>query len=219
MLQVQFNTPLELIKAFRDGEMIVLVDSEDRENEGDLMMAAAHVTPAHINFMTQYGRGLICVTITQDRCATLKLPMMVTNNNSRFGTNFTVSVEAASGVTTGISAADRATTIRAIVNSQARPEDLVYPGHMFPVVAQPGGVLTRAGHTEAGCDLAQLAGLEPASVLVEILNADGTMARRPALEIFAKQHGLKMGSIADLIQYRLLKENNEHRNEFICTPA
>jgi len=196
------STPQEIIEDIRLGKMVVLMDDEDRENEGDLIMAAEHVTPEAINFMAMYGRGLICLTMTKARCESLGLPPMVQDNNAQYTTNFTVSIEAAEGVTTGISAADRAVTVQAAVAKDAKAVDLVQPGHIFPLAAQEGGVLTRAGHTEAGCDLARLAGLEPASVIVEILNEDGTMARRPDLEVFAEKHGIKLGTIADLIEYR-----------------
>ena len=201
----------ESIEDIQQGKMVVLVDDEDRENEGDLIMAAQWVRPEDINFMAAYGRGLICLTLTRERCQQLQLPLMVSNTNDAHGTNFTVSIEAAEGVTTGISAADRAVTIRKAVAKDARPEDLVQPGHVFPLMAQAGGVLSRAGHTEAGCDLARLAGLEPAAVIVEILNADGSMARRPDLEIFAREHNLKMGTIADLIEYRIRHEKTVER--------
>ncbi|HEX5420222.1 MAG TPA: bifunctional 3,4-dihydroxy-2-butanone-4-phosphate synthase/GTP cyclohydrolase II [Gammaproteobacteria bacterium] len=197
-----------IIDAVRNGEMVVILDDEDRENEGDLLMAAVKVRPEHINFMAKYGRGLICLTLTRERCEQLRLPLMVNGTNQRQSTNFTVSIEAAEGVTTGISAHDRARTVRAAVAPHARPEDLSQPGHIFPLMAQPGGVLTRAGHTEAGCDLTRLAGLEPAAVIVEVLNDDGTMARRDALVEFARRHGLKIGTIADLIEYRLAKEES-----------
>src|SRR5687767_4218236 len=180
------NTIDELLEDVRRGRMVIVMDDEDRENEGDLVMAAELVRPEDVNFMARYGRGLICLTLTRDRCRQLRLPLMVSDTNQNYTTNFTVSIEAAEGVTTGISAHDRAQTIKAAVKRDARPEDLRQPGHIFPLMAQPGGVLTRAGHTEAGCDLARLAGLEPASVIVEILNEDGTMARRPDLETFAK---------------------------------
>lgn len=196
------STPQEIIEDIRLGKMVILMDDEDRENEGDLIMAAEHVTPEAINFMAKFGRGLICLTMTKARCQCLGLAPMVQDNNAQYTTNFTVSIEAAEGVTTGISAADRAVTVQAAVAKEAKASDLVQPGHIFPLAAQEGGVLTRAGHTEAGCDLARLAGLEPASVIVEILNDDGTMARRPDLEVFAEQHGLKLGTIADLIEYR-----------------
>jgi 3,4-dihydroxy 2-butanone 4-phosphate synthase/GTP cyclohydrolase II len=186
--------------------MVVMLDDEDRENEGDLIMAANKVRSDDINFMARYGRGLICLTLTRARCEQLRLPLMVGDTDRRKTTNFTVSIEAAEGVTTGISAHDRARTIRAAVAPDARPEDLRQPGHIFPLMAQPGGVLTRAGHTEAGCDLARLAGLEPAAVIVEVLNEDGTMARRDDLAQFAKHHNLKIGTIAELIQYRLANE-------------
>jgi len=192
----------ELISEIRAGRMVVMVDDEDRENEGDLIMAAECVRPQDINFMVIQARGLICLALTPERCAQLDLAPMVQNNDSRHGTNFTVSIEAASGVTTGISAHDRAHTIRTAVRADAKPGDLVRPGHMFPLSAHPGGVLNRAGHTEAATDLAGLAGFEPAGVLVEILAADGSMARRPQLEHFASEHGLKIGSIADLIRHR-----------------
>ena len=207
------NSTQELIEDIRLGRMVVLLDDEDRENEGDLVMAAAHTRPEDINFMARYGRGLICLTLTRERCQQLRLPLMVNENRTPHSTNFTVSIEAATGVTTGISAADRARTIQCAVAADARPDDLVQPGHVFPLMAQPGGVLNRAGHTEAGCDLARLAGLEPAAVIVEILNEDGTMARRADLEAFAAEHGLKIGTITDLIQYRI---QNEKTVERIC---
>ncbi|MCB1575504.1 MAG: 3,4-dihydroxy-2-butanone-4-phosphate synthase [Xanthomonadales bacterium] len=201
----------ELLDDIRAGKMVVIVDDEDRENEGDLIMAAGKVRPEDINFMARYGRGLICLAMTRERCAQLRLPPMVADNTATFRTNFTVSIEAAEGVTTGISAYDRAHTIRTAVAPDAHAEHLHQPGHIFPLAAQPGGVLTRAGHTEAASDLALLAGLEPAGVLVEILNEDGTMARRPQLETFAAEHGLKMGSIADLIRHRLSTEATVER--------
>ena len=203
-----FDDVEDIIAALRNGEMVVILDDEDRENEGDLVMAATKVRPEDINFMARYGRGLICLTLTRARCEQLRLPLMVTGTNERRSTNFTVSIEAAEGVTTGISAHDRARTIRAAVAPNARPEDLSQPGHIFPLMAQPGGVLTRAGHTEAGCDLARLAGVEPAAAIVEILNDDGTMARRDELVAFARRHGLRIGTIADLIKYRLEKEES-----------
>ncbi|MGL4446867.1 bifunctional 3,4-dihydroxy-2-butanone-4-phosphate synthase/GTP cyclohydrolase II [Shewanella sp.] len=196
----------EIIEDIRQGKMVILMDDEDRENEGDLIMAAEMVTPEAINFMAKYGRGLICQTMTKARCQQLNLPLMVTNNNAQFSTNFTVSIEAAEGVTTGISAHDRAVTIKTAVAKDAKAADLVQPGHIFPLMAQDGGVLIRAGHTEAGCDLARLAGFEPSGVIVEILNEDGTMARRPDLEIFSQLHGIKMGTIAALIEYRNTQE-------------
>ena len=186
--------------------MVILMDDEGRENEGDLIMAASLTRAEDINFMASYGRGLICLTLTRDRCQQLRLPLMVNQNQAAHGTNFTLSIEAAAGVTTGISAADRAHTIQAAVNKDACPEDLVQPGHIFPLMADAGGVLNRAGHTEAGCDLARLAGLEPAATIVEILNPDGTMARRPDLEKFAAEHQLKIGTIEDLIRYRIQNE-------------
>ena len=192
----------EIIEEIRHGRMVVLVDEEDRENEGDLVLAAQYVTPEAINFMARHGRGLICLTLTEPRCRQLNLPLMVRENGARMGTNFTVSIEAAEGVTTGISAADRARTVQAAVARDARPSDIVSPGHIFPLMAQNGGVLVRAGHTEAGCDLAQLAGLEPAGVICEILKEDGSMARLPDLMEFAAEHKLKIGTIADLIAYR-----------------
>jgi len=195
-----------IIDELRAGRMVILVDEEDRENEGDLVMAAEHVTPEAINFMAKFGRGLICLTLTEARCRHLNLPLMVRDNKAQHGTAFTVSIEAAEGVTTGISAADRARTVQAAVAKQARPEDIVQPGHIFPLMAQNGGVLVRAGHTEAGCDLAALAGLEPAGVICEIMNDDGTMARLPQLIEFAKTHGLKIGTISDLIHYRAASE-------------
>jgi len=203
-----FDSVEDIIDAVRRGEMVVILDDEDRENEGDLVMAATKVRPEDINFMARYARGLICLTLTRQRCEQLRLPLMVNSTDERRTTNFTVSIEAAEGVTTGISAHDRARTIRAAVAPNARPEDLVQPGHIFPLMAQPGGVLTRAGHTEAGCDLARLAGLEPAAVIVEILNEDGTMARRDQLLEFARRHNLRIGTIADLIKYRLEKEES-----------
>jgi 3,4-dihydroxy 2-butanone 4-phosphate synthase / GTP cyclohydrolase II len=204
------NTIEELIEDFRQGKMVILMDDEDRENEGDLVMAASHVTADDINFMAKYGRGLICLTLTKQRCQQLRLPLMV-SGNSLEATNFTLSIEASEGVTTGISAADRAVTVLAAVADDAHPGDLIQPGHIFPLMSQPGGVLTRAGHTEAGCDLARLAGLPAASVIVEILNDDGTMARLPDLEKFAPEHHLKMGTIADLIRYRIENEKTVER--------
>ena len=197
----------EIIAELRAGRMVILVDEEDRENEGDLVLAADFVTPEAINFMARHGRGLICLTLTEQRCRQLNLPLMVPVNGSSHGTNFTVSIEAAEGVTTGISAADRARTVQAAVAPDARPDELVQPGHVFPLMAQPGGVLMRAGHTEAGCDLAQLAGLTPAAVICEILKDDGTMARLPDLIAFGREHGLKIGTIADLIQHRSATES------------
>ena len=192
----------EIVAEFRAGRMVILVDEEDRENEGDLVIAAEHCTPEAVNFMAKFGRGLICLTLTEARCRQLNLQQMVRDNRTPHGTAFTVSIEAAQGVTTGISAHDRSATVLAAVARHAKPSDLVQPGHIFPLAAQPGGVLVRAGHTEAGCDLAQMAGLEPASVICEIMNDDGSMARLPELIAFAQQHGLKIGTIADLIHYR-----------------
>lgn len=208
---MNLNTTEEIIADLRQGQMVIIMDDEDRENEGDLLLAADRVTPEAINFMAKYGRGLICLTLTKERCQRLRLPLMVMENQAPHSTAFTLSIEAATGVTTGISAADRATTIRAAVAADAQPRDLVHPGHIFPLMAEPGGVLVRAGHTEAGCDLARLAGLEPAAVIVEILNEDGTMARRPDLEAFAQTHGLKIGTIADLIHYRVSHEKTVRR--------
>ena len=197
----------EIVAELRAGKMVILVDEEDRENEGDLVLAADHVTPEAVNFMAKYGRGLICLTLTEARCRQLNLTKMVQKNGARMGTNFTVSIEAASGVTTGISAADRAHTIKTAVAPNAKPNDLVQPGHIFPLMAQPGGVLIRSGHTEAGCDLAAMAGCSPTSVICEIMKDDGSMARLPDLLEFAKEHHLKIGSIADLIQYRSQHES------------
>lgn len=196
----------DIIADIRDGKMVILMDDEDRENEGDIIVAAEKVTPEIINFMASKARGLICLTLTPERCDFLGLPSMVAGNGSKFSTPFTVSIEAAEGVTTGISAADRAKTVQAAVNPMGKPDDIVQPGHIFPLRAKEAGVLIRAGHTEAGCDLARLAGLQPAGCIVEIMNEDGTMARRPELEEFAKEHGLKIGTIADLIQYRMANE-------------
>ena len=223
---MQLNTVEELIEDIRQGKMVILMDDEDRENEGDLVMAATMVRPEDINFMATYARGLICLPLSEERCEQLNLGLMVASdsNSSSHATPFTLSIEAAKGVTTGISAADRARTVQAAVASNARPEDIVQPGHIFPLKAQPGGVLSRAGHTEAGCDLARLAGFESAAVIVEIMNEDGTMARRDDLEHFAKKHNLKIGTIADLIHYRLVTEKttqcvserqvNTHYGEF-----
>lgn len=210
----------EIVAELRAGRMVILVDEEDRENEGDLVMAAEFVTPDAINFMVTHGRGLVCLTLTEERCQQLDLPLMAVRNGTRFGTNFTVSIEAAEGVETGISAADRARTVRAAVARDARPTDLVQPGHIFPLKAANGGVLIRAGHTEAGCDLTRMAGLTPAAVICEILNADGSMARLPQLIEFAKQHNLKIGTIADLIQYRSAHESMVERlfDQSMTTP-
>ena len=205
------NSVEELLADLRAGRMIILMDDEGRENEGDLVMAAPLVRPEDINFMARYGRGLICLTLTRERCAQLRLPLMVSETDREHRTNFTLSIEAVEGVTTGISAFDRAHTVRTAVRPDARPEDLRQPGHVFPLMAQPGGVLARAGHTEAGCDLVRLAGLEPTAVIVEIMSEDGSMARRPELEEFARRHGLKIGTIADLIRYRLRTERSVER--------
>ncbi|WP_409524673.1 bifunctional 3,4-dihydroxy-2-butanone-4-phosphate synthase/GTP cyclohydrolase II [Nitrincola sp. MINF-07-Sa-05] len=208
---MELNSPEELIEDIRQGKMVILMDDEDRENEGDLVIAAEKVRPEDINFMATHARGLICLTLTRERCEQLKLPLMVQSNGAQFSTNFTLSIEAASGVTTGISAADRAHTVQVAVKADAKPEDIVQPGHIFPLMAQPGGVLSRAGHTEAGCDLAHLAGLTPAAAIVEVMNDDGSMARRPDLEKFAAKHGLKIGTIADLIHYRTTNEHTIER--------
>ena len=201
----------EIIADIKAGKMVIMVDDENRENEGDLIMAAEKVRPEDVNYMATHGRGLICLTLSRDRCKQLRLPLMVSDTDQHHATNFTISIEAAEGITTGISAHDRARTIQAAVAREAKPEHLSQPGHIFPVMAQPGGVLTRAGHTEAGCDLARLAGLEPAAAIVEILKEDGSMARRPDLEKFAEQHDIKIGTIADLIRYRLDTERNVER--------
>ena len=201
----------EIVQELRDGRMVIVMDDEDRENEGDLVIAAEHVRPEHINFMARYGRGLICLALTSKRCEQLQLPLMVNSNQSRNKTRFTLSIEAAEGVTTGISASDRTTTIHAAIRKNAKPSDIVTPGHIFPVMAQRGGVLARAGHTEAGVDLALLAGLESASVICEIMNEDGSMARLPELEKFAAEHNLKMSTIADLIGYRMENESTIQR--------
>lgn len=197
----------EIVAEMRAGRIVILVDEEDRENEGDLVLAADHVTPETINFMAKYGRGLICLTLTRERCERLNLPPMVPRNGTKMGTAFTASIEAAEGVTTGISAADRARTVQAAVAPHAKASDLVQPGHIFPLQAVDGGVLMRAGHTEAGCDLAAMAGCSPAAVICEVMKDDGTMARLPDLQIFAAEHGIKIGTIADLIQYRSRHES------------
>ncbi|MEX2328066.1 MAG: 3,4-dihydroxy-2-butanone-4-phosphate synthase, partial [Pseudomonadales bacterium] len=194
----------DILDDFRQGKMVLIMDDEDRENEGDLIIAADVITPQHVTFFARHACGLICLTLTEERARQLNLPLMVENNSSLHETNFTVSIEAAEGITTGISAADRAKTVRVAVARNARPDDLVMPGHIFPLIAKRGGVLTRAGHTEAGCDLARMAGYEPAAVIVEVMNEDGTMAKRPELEAFAQAHNIKLGTIADLIQYRTL---------------
>ncbi|WP_024658564.1 bifunctional 3,4-dihydroxy-2-butanone-4-phosphate synthase/GTP cyclohydrolase II [Pseudomonas syringae USA007] len=202
-----FDRIEDIIEDYRQGKMVLLVDDEDRENEGDLLLAANCCTAQAISFMAREARGLICLTLTDEHCKRLGLEQMVPSNGSVFATAFTVSIEATTGVTTGISAADRARTVQAAVNPGAVPEDLVQPGHIFPLRARDGGVLTRAGHTEAGCDLARMAGFTPASVIVEVMNDDGTMARRPDLELFAEKHGIRIGTIADLIHYRLSTEH------------
>lgn len=204
---MKLNSIEEIIDDIRQGKMVILMDDEDRENEGDLIIAAERVRTEDINFMATNARGLICLTLTHERCKHLKLPLMVDENNTPYNTNFTVSIEAATGVTTGISAADRARTIQAAVARDSSAEDIVQPGHIFPIMAQPGGVLRRAGHTEAGCDLARLAGYSPAAAIVEIMNEDGSMARRPDLEQFAEKHNIKIGTIVDLIHYRIANEH------------
>ncbi|MDN3558237.1 bifunctional 3,4-dihydroxy-2-butanone-4-phosphate synthase/GTP cyclohydrolase II [Halomonas maura] len=203
----------ELIEDIRQGRMVILMDDEDRENEGDIIMAAEKVEAEHINFMARHARGLICLPMTRERCERLQLPLMVRDNGSGFGTKFTLSIEAAEGVTTGISAADRARTVQAAVARDAQAGDIVQPGHIFPLMAEPGGVLRRAGHTEAACDLAALAGLDPSGVICEVMSDDGSMARRPELERFAREHGLKMGTIADLIHYRIHNEQTVEPQE------
>lgn len=208
---MQFNTVEEIIDDIRLGKMVILLDDEDRENEGDLIIAAERVRTEDINFMATNARGLICLTLTQERCEHLKLPLMVNKNDTPFNTNFTASIEAATGVTTGISAADRARTVQVAVAKESGADDIVQPGHIFPIMAQPGGVLRRAGHTEAGCDLARLAGYAPAAAIVEIMNEDGTMARREDLERFAQKHDLKIGTIVDLIHYRIANEHTVTR--------
>lgn len=205
-MKLSLNTTEELIAAIREGKMVILMDDEDRENEGDLVMAASKVTAEDINFMVSHARGLVCLPITQKRAEKIGVELMSKQNGSQFSTNFTTSIEAAKGVTTGISAADRATTIQAAIAPNATAADIVQPGHIFPIIAQPGGVLSRAGHTEAGCDLARLAGFEPAAAIAEIMNQDGSMARRDDLLKFAEKHQLKIGTIANLIEYRMLTE-------------
>jgi len=201
----------EIVADMKAGRIVILVDEEDRENEGDLVLASDHVTPEAINFMARFGRGLICLTLTRERCEFLKLPPMAARNGTVYSTAFTVSIEAAEGVTTGISAADRSRTIEVAVAQTTQPTDLVQPGHVFPLQAVDGGVLMRAGHTEAGCDLAAMAGCSPSSVICEIMKDDGTMARLPDLQIFAAEHGLKIGTIADLIAYRSRTESLVHK--------
>ncbi|MES2817937.1 MAG: bifunctional 3,4-dihydroxy-2-butanone-4-phosphate synthase/GTP cyclohydrolase II [Pseudomonadota bacterium] len=205
------NSIEELVEDIRQGKMVILMDDEDRENEGDLIIASECVTAEHINFMAKHARGLICMPMTRERCELLKLPLMAPRNNSGFGTKFTVSIEAATGVTTGISAADRARTVQAAAARNAKADDIVSPGHIFPLMAQPGGVLARAGHTEAACDLARMGGFEASGVICEIMNDDGSMSRRAELETFAQLHGIKIGTIADLIHYRLIHERTVER--------
>ena len=205
------NSIEELVEDIRQGKMVILMDDEDRENEGDLIMAAECCKAEHINFMARFARGLICMPMSRERCELLKLPLMAPRNGSGFGTKFTVSIEAATGVTTGISAADRARTVQAAAARDAKAEDIVSPGHIFPLMAQAGGTLARAGHTEAACDLARMAGFEPSGVICEVMNDDGTMARRPELETFAAEHGIKIGTIADLIHYRMIHERTVQR--------
>jgi 3,4-dihydroxy 2-butanone 4-phosphate synthase / GTP cyclohydrolase II len=207
MTPVAISPVEDIVAELRAGRMVILVDEEDRENEGDLVLAADHVSAEAINFMAKFGRGLICLTLSRERCERLRLPPMVARNGTKMGTAFTVSIEAAEGVTTGISAADRARTVQAAVARDAKAEDLVQPGHIFPLQAVDGGVLMRAGHTEAGCDLAGMAGLTPAAVICEVMKDDGTMARLPDLQLFAAEHGLKIGTIADLIEYRSRNES------------
>jgi 3,4-dihydroxy 2-butanone 4-phosphate synthase/GTP cyclohydrolase II len=209
----------EALEEIREGKMVILVDDEDRENEGDLCMAAEKATPEAVNFMAKYGRGLICLSLIEEKVEELQLPMMVSKNQSRFGTAFTVSIEARRGVTTGISAADRATTILTAVADDTKPEDLVSPGHVFPLRARKGGVLVRTGQTEGSVDLARLAGLTPAGVICEVMKDDGTMARMPDLEVFAKEHGLKIVTIADIIEYRMRNESFVHRAATTLLPS
>jgi 3,4-dihydroxy 2-butanone 4-phosphate synthase/GTP cyclohydrolase II len=216
---MQLNTTQELIEDIRQGKMVVLMDDEDRENEGDIVVAASKVSAAEINFMATHARGLICLTLTEESCLQLQLPLMVSANQTSLGTNFTVSIEAADGVTTGISAADRARTIQAAVAPGAAPADIVQPGHIFPLMAKEGGVLRRAGHTEGGCDLVRLAGLTPAAAICEVMNADGSMARRAYLEKFAQEHGLKIGTIMDLVHYRIANEKTVERVQQYSLPT
>lgn len=209
------NTIEEIIEDIRQGKMVVMMDDEDRENEGDIIMAASKITPWHINFMARFARGIVCLPLPATRCKQLGLALMVPGNISHFMANFTVSIEASSGVTTGVSAHDRAHTVLTAIKPDAKPKDISQPGHVFPIMAQEGGVLTRKGHTEASVDLTTLAGLTPGAVICEVLNEDGTMARRPQLEVFVKEHGLKLGTIESLIRYRLnlastLKERNSY---------
>jgi 3,4-dihydroxy 2-butanone 4-phosphate synthase/GTP cyclohydrolase II len=203
----------EIIADMKAGKMVIMVDDENRENEGDMMMVAEKVRAEDINFMASYGRGLICLTLTRERCAQLNLPLMVADTDANLATNFTVTIEAAEGIGSGISAHDRAKTIQIAVAKNARPDQLTRPGHVFPLMAQKGGVLTRPGHTEAGCDLAALAGCEPAATIVEVMNADGTMSRRPDLELFSRTHNIRIGTIADLIQYRSASRRSADAND------
>lgn len=219
MESYRFNTIEEALEDIRNGKMVILIDDEDRENEGDLCMAAEKVTPEAINFMAKYGRGLICLSLTPQRVDELKLPMMTEHNTSSFGTAFTVSIEAKRGVTTGISAYDRAVTIKTAIDPKTKPEDIARPGHVFPLKAKPGGVLQRAGQTEGSVDLARLAGLYPAGVICEIMNDDGTMARVPQLFEFAAKHGLKLVTIKDLIEYRMHKESFVRRIATVQMPT
>ncbi len=216
---MNFNTTEELIQELRAGRMIVLADDEARENEGDLVVAASLTTPEHINFMTRHGRGLLCLAMTRERCQQLNLPLMDPTTDEAHRTNFTFTIDAHEGISTGVSAQDRATTVQAAVAADARPGDILQPGHLQCLMQQPGGVLTRAGHTEGGCDLARLAGLEPAAVIVEILNEDGTMSRRPQLETLAEEHDLKMGTIENLIRYRVEREPTVRRGASCRLPT
>lgn len=213
------NSTEELIQDIRDGKMIIIMDDEDRENEGDFIIAAEHCTAETVNFMSKHGRGLVCLTLTDEKCKQLNLGLMVRDTQTMHSTNFTLSIEAAEGVTTGISAADRARTIQAAVATDASPADIIQPGHIFPLMAQSGGVLTRAGHTEAGCDFSRVAGLDPSAVIVEILNDDGSMARRPDLEKIALEFDMKIGTIADLIKYRVQNEKTVHRKSVCSLPT
>lgn len=201
-----FATPVEIISALQAGEAVVLMDDEDRENEGDIVVASEFATPRIINFMARFGRGLICITLTEEICERLGLQLLKQRNTHEFGTNFTVPIDAVQGTTTGISASDRARTVQVAIDPATRPEDLKQPGHVFPLMARPGGVLERPGHTEAGCDYAALAGLQPSAVICEIIKDDGEMARLDDLKLFARQHGLKMGTVADLVAYRRAQE-------------
>jgi len=209
----------DIIADFRDGKMVIMVDDENRENEGDLMIAAEKLRPDDINFMVTHGRGLLCLTLAKERCQQLCLPLMVSATDQHHATNFTISIDAVEGIASGTSTEDRAHTMRVAVNCDARPEHLSQPGHIFPLMAQTGGVLARAGHTEAGCDLAGLAGLEPAAAIIEVLNKDGSMARRPDLERFAKTHDIKVGTIADLIRYRLETERDVLSAQRVTAPS